>query len=200
MRLKDYRECPPDGYRYIVPQTGTEIRAWDAFSWFDLAKANLTSNGFPVPDDLEAQMEDQLCSTLDPHWCDQIDPNRPYVSTRLNWGDVKAGITVYSNWIAGGTKTVPQEEADRRAKICASCYLNVNVEGCYACHKLAGLLTWSNRTPYDESLRACAACKCLNRAQVWFPIDVLLSSDTSERQSLYPSFCWKQRKSENFQA
>lgn len=198
MILKNFKEVPPNGYRYVVPETGTEIIAWDAFSWFDLAKANLTANGFPVPDDLEAQMQDQLCQTLEPQWCDQVDPNRPVVSTRISWSDVKAGISVYSSWLASGMATVPQEEADRRAKICASCFLNVNVEGCYACHKLAGLLTWSNRTPYDESLRACAACHCLNRAQVWFPIATLETSDTVERQVMYPSFCWKQKKSENY--
>lgn len=200
IRLNSFRECPPNGYRYVVPETGTEIIAWDAFSWFDLAKQNLKANGFTVPDDLEARMQDQLCSTLEPEWCSQVDPNHPYVSTRISWSDVKAGIQVYSNWIAQGTPVVSQEEADRRAKICASCYLNVNVEGCFACHKLAGLLTWNERTRYDDSLKACAVCHCLNRAQVHFPIDVLESSDTDERQQFYPSYCWKKKSGANYAA
>ncbi len=191
MRLKNFREVPPDGYRYVHPETGHLTRAWDENTWFAEAKKHLIGNNLPVPHDLEAQMEDQLCATLPPEWCDQVDPNRPYISLRMNWSDVKRGVDTYAAWIAGGMQTVDQTESNRRAKICVGCYANTVVEGCNACHKAASMLNWNNKTDYDDQLKACAVCKCLNRAQVHFPLDVLQKSDTQEFQMQYPSYCWK---------
>ena len=198
MRLKEYRVTPPDGYRYVHPETGHQTKAIDVTTWFQEARNHLQGNNLPIPQDLEAKMEDQLCNTIPPEWCDQVDPNKPYVSTSFSWSDVKAGVDVFISWLTGGAKLVPQDEADRRARICSGCYLNVNVEGCATCHKAASLLTWAQKTQYDDNLKACAVCHCLNKAQVHFPIDALESSDDSARQAMYPSFCWKNKSSDNY--
>jgi len=87
---------------------------------------------------------------------------------------------------------VPQEEADRRAKICGSCYYNVHAEGCSGCAKIASLITGpvANRhTKYDSMLKVCAVCRCNVVAKVHFPLDQIPTDD--RQQTLFPDFCWQ---------
>lgn len=197
-RLKGYQETPPDLYRYVDPDTGHMTVSHNVVQWVDDATLHRLANGLPVPADLQQQMEDQLCGTIPPEWCLQVDPNRPFVSTRFGWQDVQDGLNTFLSWISGGTKLVTQEEADRRAKICSACYLNVHVEGCATCHKLAAALTWNRATAYDNNLKACAVCHCLLKAACHFPINDLESGDSEEHQKQYPSFCWRKRNGENY--
>lgn len=54
---------------------------------------------------------------------------------------------------------------------------------------LTGIFS-SLSTPFDGDLKVCGVCKCINKAQVHVPLDVLEEKDSPEKQAQYPSFCW----------
>lgn len=189
--------CPPDGYRYVFPQTGHAVTGWNYNDWLQAANNHLHANNMPIPEDLDAQMQDQLCRTLPPGWCNYDDPKRPRPSTSLTWNDVLIGVVTFTRWIAAGCKYVTQEEADRRALICSRCYLNVNVQGCSGCHKAVQEIVRNKKSKHDASLRSCAVCKCFLRAKVHFLISTL-DTDNPGAQVMYPEFCWLKKGSENY--
>lgn len=190
--------CPPNGFTYRFPSDGFIAHGWTHQDWIQAARNHLAGNNMPEPLDLVAQMETQLCQTLEPGWCNYDDPGRPRVNTSLGWDDIQSGIATFSKWALRGAPVVTQEEANRRALICSRCYLNVNVSGCSGCHKIAKELLRNKHSKYDFALRACAVCKCLLRAKVHFPISTLDRKDSAV-QSLYPTHCWLNKTSENFQ-
>lgn len=189
--------CPPDGYRWVCPEDGWTSHAWDYQTWVDQAVAHLQANQRIVPSDLGEQMQEQLCKTLPPGWCQYDDPNRPRPSTTIYWEDVANGGKILANWLKQVMRTVEKSEAERRALICSRCYLNVNVQGCGACHAAVDLLTKNLSTKYDFALKSCAACKCLLRAKVHCPNDVL-DKESDFVQSMYPDFCWRKKGGENY--
>jgi len=189
--------CPPDGFRYVFPSTGYTVHAWTYSDWVTFARNHLSANHLPVPLDLEETMQDQLCQTLEPGWCNYDDPSRPRPNTSLDWNAVQQGLTTFSNWVKGGLKTVGKDEANRRAKICSRCYLNVNVQGCSACSKALAFITGRHKTQYDSSLKACAACKCFLKAKVHFPLSIL-DKNLPGAQALYPEFCWLKHNGPNY--
>lgn len=187
--------CPPDGFRYVFPQDGFVAHAWTYVDWIDLANKHARANNLPDPD--PADMQYQLCQTLEPGWCQYDDPNRPRPSTTIAWNDVMEGGKILSLWIATGMQAVQKTESERRALICSRCYLNVNVQGCGACHDAVDILTKSLSTKYDFALKACAACKCLLRAKVHAPMEVL-DKESERVQQMYPEHCWLKKSGVNY--
>ena len=188
--------CPPDGFRYTVPETGYVAHAWTYDAWIADALHHYRGNNMEVPDQLETLMQHQLCQTLEPGWCNYDDPNRPRVNLSLNWDDVKNGLATFSRWIATGMSYVPKKEAERRALICSRCYMNTNVSGCSACQAAVEAITKSRKTKHDQYLRACGVCKCLLKAKVHFPLSTL-DKDNPGVQELYPGFCWLKQNGPN---
>ncbi len=204
-RLLDTAAVPPGNnldqyFRYTDPDTGYTVVARDHYSWIEQAKIHRRSNGLGIPIDFESRMESQLCEQLPPGWC-QRAPDEGWVNTRFNWDDIKNGMRAFVGLIQAG-KFVSQTEADRRAKICATCYLNQPVPGCTTCRKLGEFITGDiakRSTPWDHKLQSCSVCRCVNAVQVHFPIEALDKADTPENQALFPaSFCWKSKRSPNY--
>ncbi len=119
-----------------------------------------------------------------------------------------AGAAAILEWEDQNFPHVAPEVANERGSICVSCPKNQQGKGLTEYFTTAVSDLYNRKfqkqkdmnltTQYDDQLRACAACHCLNRAQVHFPIATLESSDTIDRQNLYPSFCWKKKMSENY--
>jgi hypothetical protein len=188
--------CPPDGYRWVDPLDGWISHAWDYGTWVEQALTHYRVNERPVPLDLGEQMQEQLCLTLPPGWCnyDLRGSERPSVA--LDWNDLQKGLRTFAKWIAGGAKYVEQAEADRRALICSRCYLNVNIVGCSGCQKLVReVVTRSSK--YDSFLRGCAVCKCVLSAKIHFPLSIL-GKEAKSHQDMYPDFCWLKESGENY--
>jgi hypothetical protein len=173
----------------VDPHDGWVSHAWDYATWLAQAVKHLEVNNRQVPADLGEQMQEQLCMTLPPGWCNYDDPNRPRASNAMTWDDVQSGIKTFARWMANGCRYVPQQEAERRAQICTRCYLNVNIVGCAACHAAANEVTKGKTTRSDPYLKGCAACKCLLRAKVHLPLSIL-DKENSGVQQLYPDHCW----------
>lgn len=191
-RLRDRTLVPPTQFRY-THETGYTTVAPTYADWIFSAKDHCRANDLPVPLDLEAQMNEQLCGILPPQWCDRDAGDTKWVDTNFNWSDFTEGMKVFSRWAAEGAPLVEEKVANERAAVCVSCPLNVNITGCAACHKMASAITGAvakKRGLYDDYLRACAICHCALKAMVWFPLDILMENETAERQTLRPNFCW----------
>jgi len=199
-RLKDRTLVPPGDFRF-TDETGHTTRAKSYRDWVSTAKDHRRANNLDVPPDLEAKMNEQLCGVIPPEWCDRDPGDTAWVDTRFSWADLAEGMKVFGHWAALGLPLAQEKEANRRAAICVSCPLNVQVSGCSTCHKIASLLTGAvaqKKGAYDDSLRACAICHCALRAMVWFPMETIESNESAERQALRPNFCWAKKGGENY--
>lgn len=195
LRLSKPSVCPPDGFRYVFPEDGYTAHGWTYDAWVEEANKHCSANNYSIPD-LEQKMQEQLCLTLPPGWCDYDDPNRRRPNPVIDWRDVLNATQTFARWMEGGMKFVSQAEAERRAMICSRCYLNVNVSGCSACHAIVQKIVGQVSTKYDFMLKACACCKCLLRAKVHFPMDVL-DKELPGVQELYPEHCWLKQNGPN---
>jgi hypothetical protein len=205
MILKRRDQTPPDGFRYVHQETGYVSWAIDIHTWFENIVAHRNANNLP-PITLE-MAEAQLCETIGPSWCahsPSVQKGHGFVSTRLRWRDIVEGTKAYLSFIASGFQTVSQAEADRRAGICAGCFLQVVPQGCGACVKIGRLITGNvatKTTAHDRLLanKACAVCHCGTKSIVHFPMPLLEKADTPEKQAAYPSFCWRKQGGEAYQ-
>lgn len=189
--------CPPEPYfRYVFPEDGYAATGTTYDGWMTEAAMHAQANNLKGPD--PADMEEQLCRTLPPGWCNYDDPNRPRALLSLGWEDVMGALNTFKNWIAGGVRVVEQGEADRRALVCAHCYFNTHVSGCAACQKLVAEVVGQLKTKYDFALKSCAVCKCVLRAKVHFPYETL-DRENEKLQELYPDHCWLKKTGPNYQ-
>src|SRR5215471_5727903 len=195
-RLKDRSVAPPNFFRFVHLETGHASTAYDYYSWETLIKEHRKANNLP-PIDM-AVCEDQLCSTIRPElWEYEKEGDLSWVDTNIRVGDVVDFTRVLIS--QAGQEFVSEEEANRRAQICAGCYLNIRVQGCGVCGQLLELVL-NRGTDYDASLQNCAVCKCFNQAQVHFSLESLDKADSEWKQSHYPKdFCWKSKLSPNYQ-
>ena len=188
--------CPPEpGFRYVFPEDGYAAVSWTHDAWLADALGHARANNLTEP--TLSQMEHQLCQTLPPNWCLYDDPNRPRAGLQMEWSDVLRGTETLSRWLLGGKQSVNPEEAERRALVCANCYLNVHVGGCSWCQKAVIDLTGALKTKYDFALRTCAACKCALKLKVHLPQNILDRED-QQLQEIVPAFCWLKKGGTNY--
>jgi hypothetical protein len=206
MQVLNNRDVAPpeisggDSFRYTHKETSHRSVGPDYWTWQDRIKEHRKANDLPAITAIEA--EDQLCKTLPPGWCSHSENNRPFVETRLSLSDIFNGAIAYAKLALTGFQTVSQGEANRRARLCAGCFLNVTLQGCGACGKMGEAITGdvaNKKTDYDDALKACAACRCPNKSTVHFPLPLLESADPGdEKQPLFVDFCWRKKNSENY--
>lgn len=198
MRLKNRDEGPPDNFRFTHSETRHVSRGNNWFDWRSEIMAHRKANNLDIPANMMDLAEDQLCAQLDPWHCEHTE-GRTNVSTRFNFGDVVNGMKSLGKMMLGLVDFVPQAEADRRAKICAGCFYNVNADGCVSCKRVAELIKGEvakKQTIWDASLKVCAVCRCANAAKVWFPLSEIPTDETE--QAAFPDFCWQKQNGENF--
>lgn len=202
LRLINRDQTPPDGFRHTHP-TGYVSKAIDIYTWMQNIRAHRKANNLPQIS--EAEAVDVLCRTLPPGNCEHDSEERgtrSWVNTRLNWSQIIEGTKAYVDLILSGFKTVEQEEANRRAAICASCYLKTPPQGCGSCLKIAQLIVGdvaAKTTPHDSYLvnQACSVCSCPVKSIVHFPLSALDKADSPEKQEAFPTFCWRKQGSPN---
>jgi len=148
--------------------------------------------------DTQAQVEDWICRNSASK-CRPSNPPKPE-------GDVKARgamVAQFFRYMAQrfqSSEVVSQEEAERRAEICANCRFNVRVDdaGCVGCFGLAArivALIGENKTKLDSSLFFCGICGCSNTVSVFAPLPVLEKiynpADFPEDVNGSGTPCWK---------
>lgn len=145
-----------------------------------------SQNGLPTLHALDMVLDNYLCSCPE-----NIGKCRPIPLRRGLMPYLKGGLTLLSNIWYGDKNMVTQEEADRRAAICAACPMNQFPDK-------EGFVLWSDdimensvgdkRTKYNDKLGSCIVCSCTLKALTWYK--GALIKDKLERES-YPDFCWK---------
>lgn len=149
----------------------------------------LISKGITPPVDLVSQIENNLCDRL------AGDINCvpcTSVQQKLGFGEIVRWVRAMYNFaINNKFQLVEQEEAERRAKICAACPHQINTSGCWGCKGIAGMLpaiAGARQTSYDQQLRACGICGCYNAVSVHLPVEAQGGEDLE-----FPDFCWKSK-------
>lgn len=143
---------------------------------------------------------EELGTVLDNYWCLLPENMGKCEEFKLQrgWFEVwKGGLQILKNIAFGSDAMVPQEEADRRAKICSDqdgipCQFNVFPDRDM-------FIKWSDAhaeastggrksKPY-ATLGNCALCTCSLRAKVWAKNALM----TEKQSSRAPAVCWAKR-------
>lgn len=118
------------------------------------------------------------------------------VAAAINLKRAAQGTAVVLDWLTSGGKPVAAELAEKRAAICVEC--PKNVDGSWYTVAPAELIrnTLESRkdlvlrTPYDDRLKSCDVCKCLNRLKVWCPMEHIVNKTKPETMAEFPKHCW----------
>lgn len=185
---------PPIGWVYEIEHEGetfrfqapmqiglmTQLKRWYADKKLE----------WPGEPEMRARIEHFICQRLPKGFCvggpDQ--PAVPYLSV----SKIRDGTRLLMGRLFRGKDfLVKQEEADRRAKICANC--PEDLRGiCSSCmsNEFFDIFGWmlraNRKTPYDSALEVCAVCGCLLTAKVHISNETLFALSKHK----YPPNCW----------
>jgi len=192
-RVKEKQTTPPNGWRYRQRESGKLITATSLPNLVAAVREHRLANGYPIQMDMDQEVEEGVCKEV-PEAC--YDRPRDLVPQRLTIANVVAFTKTLGESILKGNPRVEQEEADRRAMICTGCTANIQAEGCGGCNSsrlddAISKITKAGKTDYDPKLESCKYCGCLNRAQIWFPLDILQNHLNPEIREALPAACWK---------
>jgi len=168
-------------WRYAQPETGAVFTGFSYGLMRELVIKHRKAMGFPFDD---ADFQDELCRQNTAIDCSGrvIPPGERHMTI----ADVRRFMSSLSSWDGS---FVDQEEAERRATICAGCPMNVVVHGCKGC---GGILKWvneklgGNATSKDRALESCAVCGCYNAVSVWIPLEAQNTDGLT-----FAEGCWK---------
>lgn len=199
-RIKNVDVSVPTGWWYIQPETGAKITGGDYYNLLKKVKEHRRANEIPIGVNFEAEIQHAICerlperSFLCAHY-DEGDPQRP--RKRVVLDDAKRFIGTMVALVKKGVGYDSREEANRRARICAGCPFNIDIDGCAGCR---GLLNWvtevvgARDTMYDDRLHGCEICGCELKTSVHVNLEAQQSVISDELNAQFPSFCWKKRQ------
>lgn len=189
MQQLGINRVPPGGW--VCEWMGVNLFAGSKEQLIEMATEVCIMQGQPIPMDIKWQIEDAICRRLPPDARDcKPRGNR---KLQIDAGMVKRFMMTLVAWFTKGFAFVPQEEATRRAGICAECPLQADAPGCWGCKGIGALVALVARgrtTPYDGRLINCGVCGCVNSVQVHVPLDVLQKVSGELDYSESPN-CWK---------
>lgn len=200
---------PSSGWSARQPETGAVLRGLSIKDTMRNVQKYRAANKLPMDINFRRQVEIQICDTLSDEnagiYCtfleDDDSRNPPSLrrfrstSTDLeNFG--KAVQSVLETASKDTPLHVSQEEANKRAAICASCSYNLPIANCWGCGVLGSIyrgIVGYKATASDTQLRSCDVCGCDNKTQVHFTKEVLqLAASKQELVSdEFPNWCWK---------
>lgn len=200
LKIRDKSTTPP-GYWTFREEDGTVIRGGDFGNLVNEVMKYRIAKGLPTAN-LSEEVEDGICRQKDMQ-CRPADPAPADGVRRITVADVWRFLETVKEWLKEG-RFEEQDEAERRAEICAGCRFNVQVDascwGCTGIFALVHAVIGDRKTKMDESLHHCAVCSCANKVQVFVPLPVLLKAagtlempaDTGQKDAdgnVIP--CWK---------
>jgi hypothetical protein len=202
-KILDRNTPPPGGWYYVQPQSGRIFKHYAANAFFAEIRDHRLAQGYPIEPDWMEQIEDEICRSH-PEWGREVCGRTERYGERrpISLAAMQSFLNVMANWIFGifrGREIfVPQEEAEKRAEICASCDFNMNIAGsCGACaDKLARALEMiggNRHTRLDDKLGACALCSCALRVAVHIPLEAQHAGLSEELKEDFRrvDYCWK---------
>jgi hypothetical protein len=186
-------DVPPRGWFVKCPIVNEEVYGGDFWDMVRNCEKLLHSKGIMPPLDFVSQIEHNLCDRL------AGNPNCVPCSSRkqtLGFAEIVRWVrAMYQFATTGKFELVSQEEAERRAKICAACPHQIATSGCWGCKGIAGMLphiAGARKTSYDLQLKACGICGCFNSVSVHLPVEVQGGENLE-----FPDFCWKSKQSQS---
>ena len=191
------RNFPRD--KAIVPGTDEVIHRGSAEQCYEAWSARCAQLGLTFDNEL-AVFGDCSCKALSESLrdeaCAKMSDAAPEVLRQkrlIAWRDIKSFFLKVASWWKAG-ECVSQDEADRRAAICAGCELNQTafLPGCPGCTNMAAEVfkfIGGKKTASDAALKSCGHCGCQNSVIVWAPLDALVKNETELPP--VPARCWK---------
>lgn len=192
---------PPGGWTVLDRHSGKRITANTYSDLLAAVKSHRRANNLPIGTAFEDEIQNDLCSALPPtskdcYECEgSVTP--PPVPRGTTIDDAIRFIQTMGAALKSGAGFVSQEEAERRAEICAGCEFNVRIGGCSSCRNLVKWVTGTiggRHTSKDADLKGCAHCGCENRVAVHIDLAAQQSSLTETLNAQLPDFCWKKRQ------
>jgi len=181
LSFKNTRVIPPGGrYPYEVPETGVLIEGYSWLAFIGALRSHYAQNGLPVPEDLEAKVQDYICRKIPSGFCyggDDGVPRREILTLR----DIKAKTLA----LASGNPRVTPGVATQRSIVCGNCQNNDRS----VCPTCAGLVSWARRLvgkqggPAEEWLGVCTVDGTALAAKTH--LSKIPDNDN------YPASCWK---------
>ena len=185
---------PPVGWVYEIVHEDVKYRFQSPMrhGLFLQLRQWYSAKGLEWPGDAEmtARVEHHICQLCPPGFCEG-GPNRPAVPY-LSVAMIRDGTKLLLRRLFARKEfMVPQEEANRRAKICANC--QENLRGiCTSCmgNEFVEVFGWflraGRKTPYDIALGVCSVCGCILAAKV----HVAQSTLNELSKHTYPPNCF----------
>ncbi len=199
-RFPNYTNTPPNGWRYIVPETNQAIGTY--MSWAQLysnIQRHYEASGYKMPEDMLRKVEAFICSK-EPEYCGEVIDNPGGPQTFMEsvkhtfHAAYQCMATLVSNR-AGSGERPSQELANYRAAVCAVCKENDVIHPCNHCsmktlnvliEKLAG----SGKTPSDAQLKFCKVCHCNLKAKIWTKHEAIWNHTSDSIKEKLPATCW----------
>lgn len=200
LRLKSRSLIPHGGgFRWRDPITNVEVFGTNYEMLIQLAYNERRANSAPIGLGFEQEVEADLCRSY-PDEAETFDPRVPS-NRRLGLSDVVHGTMAMIHHRLAGSPLVSQEEANRRAEICARCAFNVTfTKPCSLCPDLENLvraaMTSGKSTPFDNELKSCQLCSCFTKVSVWTELEIQCKPLTDDQRDMFKSLvelgrCWK---------
>lgn len=152
-------------------------------------------NSLPLGDP-EAEIQDWLCRNAGAA-CVPAKQVAPAPGAKANGAMVARFLNAMLQWMLHGG-WVEQEEAERRAEICAGCPWNNYLDdaacfGCFGLSEKVLKIIGNRKTRLDDSLRFCSRCGCSNAVSVFVPMDILARAHKLEEfpDDVGGQPCWK---------
>lgn len=201
--IPDLATSPPGGFEWTEPSTGAKFKHYDWIAFSDQVREHRLGNNIPMSPSWQEELVDQLCKQNAVRWqgvCRRAKEGQVY--RKLDFGAAMSfGNLIrkwFKSWASGEPAFVPQEEAERRASICAGCPNNREITfSCGACMNavlaVIALIVGKRKTEYDIRLGACLICSCALKPAVHVPLDIQhagLTEDIKEEFKQVP-WCWK---------
>jgi len=188
MRLKSRGIIPNGGGFFVTDQlTGIKLSATTFDQIVQKVRDSRIANGAPIGLEFENEIENWCCISH-PDDAEVVDPRLPKRRS-LNLDDVIRGTEVLASFKLAGSPLVSQQEANRRAAICARCPLNVSwSQSCSICGKVETVvmnIVGNVRTTNDQQLFSCSVCGCSLKAAVHIPNDILNKANNAEMNQAF---------------
>ena len=197
----DRHTSPPGGWK-ITASTGITFKHYDYRSVRNDYKRHCLANGIMLSPTWEEEFLSTMCEQ-NPHWGKQCVPaQKSPQRRRLTLEAALSFLNMMRKWaidaMGGKPAFVSQEEAERRASICASCPNNGNLQfGCGACMstvlQLLHAIIGKRKTSRDSELGACLVCSCSLKVSVHVPTEVQHTGlpDHLKDEFKQIDWCWK---------
>jgi len=196
--LKNLREVPPGGWKYVERETGQRFEA-DCYE--DLVGEVRKHRAYKnlAVDDLDSLIQSQMCLGLSTEQCRPV-PGEDYqpvtnLTNRLTGSMAASANKALVGFMAGGFQFNDKAEADRRAGICRTCPLNTLASGC-SCHAIYRALELTiPKARKQPEISVCMACGCSLQLKVNLPDTVI--KDSMNPESVFPPWCWQREMGGN---